>query len=211
MMHRVRRWFVFLMMLAVIAGAMWLWWEVDLRGDPHTIKKDQAALAAALQRAGWVSPHINGKIVYVLVTGECPACEKFETGPLEALETRGVDTRIIVVAPPDKDGKAMSTAADRAAVAEFWINRDWSLYKRWREPSPTTMAGIAPADGDAARTAVVQAAQASAATIQDALKRNGVARGYPVAIWWNKAGDMRASLVDNGAAARKAEREVESG
>lgn len=210
-MNRPSRWFVFLVTLGVIAGAMWLWWLVDLRGAPHTIKKDQAVLASALQRAGWVSPHINGRIVYVMVTGECPACGRLENGPLEALETRGVETRIIVVAPPDKGGKAMSTAADRAAVAEFWINRDWSLYKRWRTPSPTTMAGLAPADGDAARTAVVQTAQASAATIQGVLKHNGVAVGYPVAVWWNKAGDMRASLVDNGAAMAKAEREIEAG
>ncbi len=210
-MHRLRRWFVFIVMLAVIGGAMWLWWQVDLRGDPHTVKKDQASLASALQRAGWVSPHINGKIVYVLVTGECPACGKFETGALEALQAHGVDTRVIVIAPADVNGKAMSTAADRAAVAEFWIDRDFNLYKRWRAPSPTTMAGVAPADGDAARTAVVEAARTSAATIQDLLKQNGIAFGYPMAIWTNKAGDMRASLVDNGTAARKAEREIEGG
>ena len=207
----MRRGFVFLLVLAAIAGAMWLWWLVDLRGQPSTIKKDQASLASALQRAGWVSPHIDGRIVYVMVKGECPACGRFEKGALEAFETRGIDTRIIVVAPPDKDGKAMSTAADRAAVAEFWINRDWSLYKRWRTPSPTTMAGLAPADGDAARTAVVQTARASAATIQRVLNRNGVAMGYPVAVWWNKSGDMRASLVDNRTAMRKAEREIEAG
>jgi hypothetical protein len=105
----------------------------------------------------------------------------------------------------------MSTPADRAAVAEFWIGRDFNLYKRWRAPSPTTMAGLVPADGDAARTAVVEAARASAATIADLLKRNGVAFGYPMAIWWNKAGDMRASRVDNPNAAQKAEREIEAG
>jgi hypothetical protein len=210
-MDRLRRWFVFVAMLAVIGGGMWLWWRFDLRGDPHTVTKDQASLAQALQRAGWVSPHNNGKPVYVLVTGGCPACGKFETGPLEALQARGVDTRVIVIAPADRNGKAMSTPADRAAVAEFWIDRDFNLYKRWRAPSPTTMAGVVPADGDTARTAVVEAARASAATIADLLKRNGVAFGYPMAIWWNKAGDMRASLVDNPTAAGKAEREIEAG
>ena len=211
MMDRLRRWFVFLAMLAIIGGGMWLWWRFDLRGDPHTVKKDQAALASELQRAGWVSPHINGKIVYVLVTGECPACGKFETGALEALQARGVDTRVIVVAPADRDGKALSTVADRAAVAEFWINRDFGLYKRWRAPSPTTMAGVVPADGDAARTAVVETARTSATTIAELLKHNGVTFGYPMAIWWNQAGDMRASLVDNPTAARKAEHEIEAG
>ncbi len=210
-MNRIRRWLVFLVMLALIGGAMWLWWLVDLRGSPHTIKREQAALASALRRAGWVSPHVNGKIVYVLVTGGCPACGKFEIGPLEALRTRGVDTRIIIVAPPDRNGKAMSTPADRAAVAEFWLGRDWQLYTRWREESPTAMAGAAPADGDAARTAVVEAARASAATIAGLLGRNGVKFGYPMAIWWNRAGEMRASLVDNPTAAHKAEREIEAG
>lgn len=198
-------------MLAAIGGAMWLWWRLDLRGDPHTIRKDQASLASALQRAGWVSPHINGKPVYVLVTGSCPACARIETGALEDLQSHGLDTRVIVVAPADRDGKAMSTTADRAAVAEFWINRNWGLYQRWRAPSATTMAGIAPADGDAARTAVVETARVSAATIAELLKHNGVAFGYPMAIWWNKDGAMRASLLDNGVAAGKAKQEIEAG
>ena len=210
-MDRFRRWFVFLVMLAVIGGAMWLWWWFGLRGSPHTLKKEQASLAYELQRTGWVSPHVNGKIVYVLVKGECPACGKFETGALEALQARGVDTRIIVIAPPDVNGKSASTPEDRAAMAEFWLDRDWSLYRRWRAPGQATMAGVAPADGDIARTAVVDTARHSAAAIADLLKRNGVTFGYPMAIWWNKVGDMRASLVDNPTAARKAEREIEAG
>jgi hypothetical protein len=210
-MDRMRRWLVFIAMLAIIGGAMWLLWWIDLRGAPHTVTKDQTALASELRSAGWVSPHNNGKIVYVLVSTECPACRRFETGPLETLQGQGVDTRIIVVAPADRNGKALSTPADRAAVAEFWIGRDWNLYKSWRTSSPTTMAGVSPADGDAARTAVVDAARTSAAKIADLLQRNGVAFGYPMAIWWNKAGDMRASKVDNPTAARKAEHEIEAG
>ena len=210
-MDRLRRWFVFLVMLAVLGGVIWLWWLFVVRGAPHTVTKEQAALSAALEHAGWVSPHVNGKIVYVLVSGGCPACGKFETGPLEALQSRGVDTRVIVVAPADLNGKALSTPRDRAAVAAFWIDRDWSLYRRWREASPTTMAGAPPADGDAARTAVVDAARRSADTIAGVLRKNGVKFGYPMAIWWNKAGQMRASLVDNGTAAGKAEHEIEGG
>lgn len=210
-MDRIRRWFVFIVMLAVIGGGVWLWWVFDLRGSPHTLKKEQASLAYELQRTGWVSPHVNGKIVYVLVNRECPACGTFEVGALEALQARGVDTRIIVVAPGPVKGKAISTPQDRASVAEFWLNRDWNLYRRWRERSPTTMAGEQPADGDMARTAVVETASRSADTIADLLKRNGVKFGYPMAIWWNKAGDMRASLVDNPTASRKAEREIEAG
>lgn len=210
-MDRLRRWFVFVVMLAVIGGGVWLWWLVDLRGSPHTIHREQAALAYELQRTGWVSPHVNGKIVYVLVSGECPACGKFENGGVKRLATRTIDTRVIVVAPADKNGKALSTPADRAAVAAFWIDRDWSLYTRWREASPSTMAGAPQADGDAARTAVVDTARKSAASIEDLLHKNGVKFGYPMAIWWNKAGEMRASLVDNGTAAGKAEREIEGG
>ena len=210
-MDRIRRWFVFIVMLAVIGGGMWLWWSLDLRGSPHTLKKEQASLAYELQRTGWVSPHVNGKIVYVLVNGECIACGKFETGALEALQKRGVDTRVIVVAPAVIDAKTASSPEDRATVAEFWLNRDWNLYRRWRERSPATMAGEAPADGNAARTAVVETANRSAATIADLLKRNGVKFGYPMAIWWNKTGDMRASLVDNSTAARKAEQEIAAG
>ena len=115
------------------------------------------------------------------------------------------------IAPPDLNGRAMSTPADRAAVAAFWIDRDWSLYTRWRERSPKTMAGAPPADGDTARTAVVEAARASAAKIADLLHENGVKFGYPMAIWWNKAGAMRASLVDNSAAVGKARREIAGG
>ena len=210
-MNALRRWFAFLLVLGLIAGGLWLWWWFDLRGTPHTLKKEQASIAYELGRTGWVSPHVNGKIVYVVVHGDCLPCAKFETGALQALRTRGLDTRVIVIAPADVNGKAMSTAQERAAVAQLWIDRDWAFYRRWREPSLSTLNGLRPADGDAARTAVVETARRSQANIADLLQRNGVKFGYPLAIWWNKVGDMRASVVDNDTAARKAEREIEAG
>ncbi len=209
-LDRLRRWFVFLMMLAVLGGIMRLFWLVEIRGAPHTLKKEQAALASALERAAWVSPHAAGKPAYILVTGGCPACAALETGTLETLQSRGFDTRVIAVARPDLNGRAVSTPQERAEVAELWIDRDWNFYLRWREPGPSTMAGLRPADGDAARTAVVGASQAAAANIADLVRRNGVKFGYPMVIWWNKSGDMRASLADNAAARHKLEKEIEA-
>ena len=42
-----------------------------------------------------------------------------------------VDTRVIAIARADHEGLQQSTPAERATIAELWINRDWNLYAKW--------------------------------------------------------------------------------
>ena len=46
--------------LAVVGGIVFLMWDLDWRWRPHTVTKNQAEIAKALDQAGWVSPHLTG-------------------------------------------------------------------------------------------------------------------------------------------------------
>jgi hypothetical protein len=194
-MQRVREGFAFAVILIVIGGGLWLWWNFDLRWRPRTIARNQAEIAKILDGAGWVSPHLPGPKLYVIAYRDCPDCVAFERDALPRLQAAGVDTRIIMVARADTNGLTRSTAPERATVAELWLNRDWSLLQRWLAASPPgawTAPGVAPADGDAARTAVVEAGRKALEDLTPLLKANGIAFAWPTAIWWTRAGVMRA-------------------
>jgi len=77
----------------------------------------------------------------------------------ERLRAAGVEVRIIVFARADREGMALSTAAERATVAELWLTRDWTLYQRWTATPPRnwTAAGLPEADDSLARRAVEDA------------------------------------------------------
>lgn len=193
-MKRLSFWAVAVLGLVVVLGGLWLWWDLDLRWRPHTIAKDQAKIAKILDSSGWVSPHTGGPRLYMLSYGGCAACLQFQTEAFPRLQTAGVDTRVIVFARPDENGLAKSTPAERDTVAELWVNRDWRLYQRWTAANPTaawTGPGLVHADGDAARTAVIEAGRAADKSLRPLLNANGIRAGYPTLIWWNPAGVMR--------------------
>ena len=194
-MQRVRQWFAFAVILLVIGGGFWLWWNFDLRWRPHTIAKNQTQIAKILDGAGWVSPHLPGPKLYMISHRSCADCIAFEKEAFPKLQAAGVETRVIVIARADTNGLAHSTAAERATVAELWLNRDWGLLQRWLAVTPPdawTAPGLAPADGDAARTAVVEAGRKAVEDLKPLLKANGLNFAYPTLIWWTKAGVMRA-------------------
>ena len=101
---------------------------------------------------------------------------------------------MIEIARRDVNGVSKSTPAERATVAELWLGRSWPLMERW-EDTPAeawTAEGIPPADGDMARTAVVEAGRKLVDDLQPLLKANGVKFAYPTLVWWTKDGKMRA-------------------
>jgi hypothetical protein len=187
--------------LAVAGAIVFLMWDLDWRWRPHTIGSRQAEIAQALEQAGWVSPHLTGPKVYVIVYPGCDACSGLLAPAIPKLQAAGVDTRMIVIAHPDKNGQALSTPQDRALTAELWTNRSWKLFQQ-TQPS---MAGVTtppptatkpppppPADGDAARSAVIEVGRQLAVTLAGELKGAGVGFDYPTLIWWTKDGKMRA-------------------
>jgi hypothetical protein len=184
--------------VAVAAAGVFLMWDLDWRWQPHTVTKDQTEIAQALDGAGWVSPHLTGPKLYMISFRSCPDCIRFEQTEFPKLQAAGVDTRVIVIARADSNGQPHSTPAERATVAELWLNRSWKLFQQWSAATPQTWTapGIPPADGDAARTAVVEAGRTLVTNLIPLLKDNGVNFAYPTLVWWTKDGRMRACACE---------------
>ncbi len=209
----MRRVVVFLGLIAVlvVAGAcVYLAWDLDWRWRPHTITKSQDAIAQSLDQSGWVSPHLTGPKLYVVVYRACDACNTFQQAEFPKLQAADVDTRVIVVARPDLNGQPQSTPVERATVAELWTNRSWRLYQQWSQAPPAawTAPGIPPADGDAARSAVIEVGRQLVANLTGQLGQNGVRFGYPLMVWWTKDGRMRACACGDPHTWRNLEKEL---
>jgi hypothetical protein len=198
-MKKIVPWLVAIVVLLVIGGGLYGWWAVDLRWRPHTIKSHQAEIGKALEGAGWVSPKIGPGKLYMVSYRSCPDCIRFEDEMFPKLQAAGVDTRVIMVARADLNGQSRSTPPERATVAELWINRSWKLYQQWTAVKPATAwtaPGVAPADGDTARTAVVDAGHNLVEQLRPMLKDNGIKFAYPTLIWWDKKGVMRGCACE---------------
>jgi len=189
--------------IVVVAGAVvYLMWDLDWRWRPHTITKHQAEIAQALDQSGWVSPHLTGPKVYVILYQGCEPCQTQLPTAIPKLQAADVDTRMIVIARADQNGQALSTPQDRALTAELWTNRSWRLFQQTfggiagapaNPPAMIRPPVIPPADGDAARSAVIEVGRQLATTLGGQLRDNGVNFDYPVLVWWTKDGRMRAS------------------
>jgi len=183
------------LIIIALTGAYW-WFE--LRWRPETVVKHQAEIAKMVEEAGWVSPRLDGPKLYVISAADCADCTGFIEKEFEGMHKAGVDTRVIMIARDEENGQQQSTAAERATVAELWLNRGWPLFERW-SAAPVdgwTGQGVPPADGDMARTAVVEAGRGLVRDITPLLKDNGVTFAYPVLIWWTKDGEMKACACD---------------
>jgi hypothetical protein len=197
-MKRFRLWASLTLVVVVILGGLGAWWSYDLRWRPHTITKNQAQIAKLLESAGWVSPGQTGPKLYMVSFRSCPDCIRFKTEEFPALQAAGVDTRVIEIARADYNGLAKSTPAERATVAELWLNRSWKLMQTWDAlpPEAWTAPGLPPADGDMARTAVVEAGRKLVTDLTPAVKANGIKFAYPLLIWWTKDGQMRGCACE---------------
>jgi hypothetical protein len=197
-MNRFRLW-AGLALVAILVGAgLYAWWSLDLRWRPHTIVHNQAEVAAKLEQAGWVSPGRKAKVLYMVSFRTCPDCLRFKAEEFPRLRAAGVETRVIEIARRDVNGVAKSTPAERATVAELWFNRDWRLLERW-EAVPAgawTAPGLPPADGNAARTAVIEAGRSLVEDLQRLLKPSGIDFAYPLLVWWDEKGQMRGCACE---------------
>lgn len=183
---------------AAVIGAGAYLWNTDLKWRPKTITKHQAEITKIVESAGWVSPGLTGPTLYMVGFRSCPDCVRFETEEFPALHAVGVDTRVILIARPEKNGVAKSTPVERATVAEMWSNRSWALFQDWTKVpvEAWTAPGIVPADGDAGRTAVIEAGRKTVADLRPLLKDNGINFAYPTLIWWTKDGKMRGCACE---------------
>lgn len=195
-------WLVVILVLA-LAG-VFAWWWFDARWRPATVTKNPAEIVRILESSGYVSPGLGGPKAYIVVFRSCPDCIRYVAEELPKLQAAGVDTRVIAIARADVGGQPKSTPIERTTVAELWINRNWPLWEQWiaTPVEAWTAPGLHPADGDIARTAVVEAARKAAADLKPLLAANGVATGegqvkYPTVIWWTKDGAMKACACED--------------
>jgi len=63
-----------------------------------------------------------------------------------------------------------------------------------RRPAAWTAPNVPPADGDAARTAVVAAGHNFVDTLTPLLRDNGLQLGYPTLVWWTRDSEMHACV-----------------
>ena len=196
---RLRRFLMF-SLLAVVLGAVlagvgyWAYWNYYARWRPVTIVKNQAEIQKLLDSAGWVSPARTGPWIYMITYRACPECARYQREEFPKLAEVNVDTRVIIFARADLQGQSQSTAAERATVSELWINRNWMLYLQWMATPRQQWAapGLRPADGDIARTAVVDASRQFVGKLEPMLKANGLGTDFPILIWRDRDGYLKA-------------------
>ena len=135
-----------------------------------------------------------GEPLYIIGYRDSASTQRYEREEAEKLRAGGVEARVIIFARPDREGQVQSTPAERATVAELWLSRDWSLYQRWTAtPSRNwTAAGIPAADGNLARSAVVEASRQFVTRLNTLLRDAGAPTGYPLVIWRDRDGFMKA-------------------
>ena len=197
-MRRFKLWSSLILAAAVVIAGGWAVWNYDLRWRPKTIVRHQAEISALLEGSGWVAPGLAGKKLYMVSFRTCPDCLRFKAEEFPKLHAAQVDTRVIEIARADVNGLAKSTPTERATIAQLWLFRDWTLLERW-EAVPAaawTAPGIPPADGDMARTAVVESGRTLVTRLKPLLKDNGVKFAYPLLVWWNDKGEMRACACE---------------
>lgn len=209
-MQRFKLWGSVALILAVIVVCVWAVWNFELRWRPKTISRHQAEIAQLIEHAGWVSPGLHGKPLYMISFRSCPDCIRFRTEEFPPLQAAGVDTRVIEIARRDVNGLAKSTPVERATVAQLWLTRDWKLLEAWEAvPVEAWKApGIPPADGDMARTAVIESGRSMVDRLRPLLRDNGVDLRYPTLIWWNDKGEMRACACEKPQTYRFVRREL---
>lgn len=209
-MTRLRLWAALALVVVLTAGGGWAWWAYDLRWRPKTVTRDAAEIGAILKSAGWVSPGLKGKTLYMVSFRTCPDCVRYMDEEFPKLHAAGVDTRVIEIARRDRNGVAKSTPAERATVAELWINRDWKLLQAWEAAPPDAWKapGLPAADGDMARTAVIEAGRRTVDDLTRLMKPNGVKFAYPLLVWWDDEGRMRSCACEKRETYRFVRREL---
>lgn len=209
-MRHWKLWLGPVLVVALLGGGYYWLWKVDLRWRPKTIAKNQAEIGKILEQSGWVSPGNKGPKLYMVSYRTCTDCIRFEKTEFPKLWKAGVDTRVIMIARSDRNGVERSTPAERATVAELWANRKWALHEAWTAGNPDlwTAPGIAPADGDIGRTALVEASRKLVDDLTPLMKKNGVSFAYPLLVWWDDKGVMRGCACEQAESYRFVRKEL---
>lgn len=195
----MRRFFVWSALAALIGlilagGGYWAYWNYHARFQPVTVARNQADIQRLLDESSWLSAGGGGEPLYIIGYRDSAAMQRYEREEAPKLRAAGIEVRIIVFARPDREGLALSTAAERATVAELWLTRDYTLYERWTATPVRnwTAAGVPAADGSLARSSVVEAGRTFVTRLNEYLGQVGLQARYPLIIWRDPEGFMKA-------------------
>lgn len=180
--------------LALAVAGVWGYNHFYARFQPVTIDRNQAEIQRLLDSAPWVSAGGGDQPVYVVGYRENRPTFDYLRQEAAKLHAAGGDVQVLLVARPDREGAPQSTPAERATIAELWWSRDWTLYQRWiaMPVRDWTAEGVAPADGNLARSAIVDASRRFADRLSDLLKQAGVGTDWPLVIWRDREGFLKA-------------------
>ncbi|MGQ2991839.1 MAG: hypothetical protein ACT6RD_06980 [Brevundimonas sp.] len=180
--------------LALAVAGVWAYTHFYARFQPVAIDRNQAEIQRLLDSAPWISAGGGDQPVYVVGYRENGPTLDYLRQEAAKLHVAGGDVRVILFARPDRAGVSRSTPAERATIAELWWSRDWTLYQRWiaAPARDWTAEGVAPADGNLARSAIVDASRRFAERLSDLLKEAGVSTDWPLVIWRDREGFLKA-------------------
>jgi radical SAM superfamily enzyme YgiQ (UPF0313 family) len=126
-MTRFRLIALLLVILTAAGAGGWALWHYDLRWRPKTITKHQEEITQLLETAGWVSPGLKDKRLYMVSFRTCPDCLRFKAEEFPALHAKNVDTRVIEVARADNahlPGRAQIIAKETELSEMFLIESE---------------------------------------------------------------------------------------
>jgi hypothetical protein len=182
-----------LLTLSVLAGVgYWAYWNFFVRYSPLTITKNQKEIQDLLQSSGYAESDALGPEVWFITYRNCPHCKAYEDSEMPKLKAMGAHIKVIPFAPVDLEGQTKSTPSERTTVAEIWLNRSYELYQAWRmAPEDEWAPKFRAADGDLARTAVVEAGRTFITQLEPLLRANSVEVRYPLVIWRDAKEEIR--------------------
>ncbi|MGA0545486.1 hypothetical protein ACO2Q1_09440 [Brevundimonas sp. VNH65] len=181
-------------LVLAIAG-VWAYGHFYARFQPVTIDRNQGEVERLLAQSSWISETEGGEpAVYVIGAPTDPALRGWLGEEGAKLRAAGAQVRVVAFLPAGEDGRPQGTAADRAALAELWLGRDPRLLQQWLASAPGSWKapGLAPADGNLARSAVAGAGAGFARDLAGELGRAGVQVRWPMVIWRDREGFLRA-------------------
>ncbi len=169
-----------------------------LPARPSPVRIDAAKLDAILEASPWVSPGLEGPVLWNIGFRACSDCIAFKETTFPALHAAGVDTRVMLYAPIS--GTYEAGAPEKAVLAELVATRDWALYEAWYESSaPAYYASqeLPPAvEGNPEREAAIAAGRAAHDAVADVFAANGWDMERPALLWKDEAGRWMVFMGD---------------
>jgi hypothetical protein len=154
---------------------------------PAVVAVEKSSLSEALADAPFVSSNGQGPVLWLVTAPDCAPCRAFERKVLPGLLDRGVEARVILVAPRE----ARIDAGEAQWIAAVARRREWVSLHKWMTGGAAAGTDI-PLEPSAAE-GYLEWGRASFERIDSALHQNGLALAAP-SVFWRVGPEWRASV-----------------